>query len=274
MSSSPRAAAIDISCGHLIPATAHGAVGMYPAVVLSSDERLSARGNARPAHRLLCSPEVDDLAREQPGTVISEPWALIDSSYTRIEGVAIGFEEIAGATLRRAQRWLAAQAVAPANQVHLVIPTNWGNVRIARALDVAGHVGISAAPIRAALLLADALTSSFATWIHTVELSNKGAVVSLVRRDQRTLTVVASRVVLRVDPDDDTVDGFPARVIAVVFQLRDGHRPARSGSQEVLVCGVDARAIITEFDARRLLSFPVPAQALAEAATTLPIPLK
>ena len=274
MTSTLRAAAIDISCGHLIPATPHSTVGMYPAIVLSSDERLSRRGIARPAHRVLCSPDVDDLAREKPDSVISEPWALIDSAYTRIDGVAIAFEEVAGATLRRAKQWLSTQDGVSEKRVHLVIPSNWGNVRLSRALNVAAHVGLTATPVRASLLLADALTSSFAKWSYTVELSNKGAVVSLVRRQQRTLTVVASRVILRVDPDDDVMNGFPARVAAAVLRLRESHRPAHSGSQEVLVCGENSREVISECDSRRLLSFPVHAGALAEAATALPVPVE
>lgn len=269
-----RTAAIDISCGHLIPATLQGVVGMRPAVILSSDPRLSQRGVERPAHRVLCSPEVDDIARESPEAVITEPWALIDCAKTRIDGVAIDFEEIAGATLRRARRWLESQEGAAARQAHLIIPTSWGNVRIARAVSTASYVGIEATPVRAALLLSDALSSSFAKWNYTVELSNKGAAVTLIHRQQRTLTIISTRVVLRVDPDDDVIDGFAARVVDCIVGLRDGHRPAQDGSHEVLVCGQGARMIVSECDARRLLSFPVPAQAIAETAVTLPFPRK
>ena len=243
---------------------------MRPAVILSSDPSLTQRGIERPSHRVLCSPEVDDIASDNPDAVITEPWALIDSSRTRIDGVAIDFEEIAGATLRRACRWLDTQESVAARHVHLVIPTSWGNVRIARALSTAAYVGIEATPIRASLLLADALSSSFAKWNYTVELSNKGATVSLVQRQQRTLTIVSTRVVLRVDPDDDVIDGFASRVADSVIGLRERHRPAHRGSQEVLVCGQGSRTIIAECDARRLLSFPVPAQAIAETAAMLP----
>ncbi|HJE90434.1 MAG TPA: hypothetical protein K8V11_05445 [Dietzia timorensis] len=247
---------------------------MRPAVILSSDPRLSQRGVERPAHRVLCSPEVDDIARESPEAVITEPWALIDCAKTRIDGVAIDFEEIAGATLRRARRWLESQEGAAARQAHLIIPTSWGNVRIARAVSTASYVGIEATPVRAALLLSDALSSSFAKWNYTVELSNKGAAVTLIHRQQRTLTIISTRVVLRVDPDDDVIDGFAARVVDCIVGLRDGHRPAQDGSHEVLVCGQGARMIVSECDARRLLSFPVPAQAIAETAVTLPFPRK
>ena len=267
-------AAIDISCGHLIPATPQGVVGMRPAVILSSDPRLSQRGVERPAHRVLCSPQVDDIARETPDAVITEPWSLIDCAQTRIDGVAIDFEEIAGATLRRARRWLETQEAVAARRAHLIIPTSWGNVRIARALSTAAYARIEAIPVRAALLLSDALSSSFAKWNYTVELSNKGATVSLIHRRQRTLTIISTRVVLRVDPDDDVIDGFPARVVDSILRLRDGHRPSHKGSQEVLVCGQGARKIVAECDARRLLSFPVPAQAIAETAVTLPLPAK
>lgn len=267
-------AAIDISCGHLIPATPQCVVGMRPAVILSSDPRLSQTGVERPSHRVLCSPEVDDIAREEPDAVITEPWALVDCAQSRIDGVAIDFEEIAGATLLRARRWLETQDGVSARRAHLIIPTSWGNVRIARALSAATYASIEAIPVRAALLLSDALNSSFAKWNYTVELSNKGATVSLIQRQQRTLTINSTRVVLRVDPDDDRIDGFPSRVANSILGLRDGHRPAHKGSQEVLVCGQGAREIVAECDARRLLSFPVPAQAIAETAVRLPLPSK
>lgn len=264
-------AAIDISCGHLISATPHNVVGMRPAVILSSDSRLSQHGVERPAHRVLCSPEVDDIAREDPGSVIAEPWALIDWAKPPIDGVAIDFEELAGATLRRARRWLETQEGVAARQAHLIIPTSWGNVRIARALTTASYAGIKATPVRAGLLLSDALSSSFAKWNYTVELSRKGASVSLIHRQHRTVTIISTRVVLRVDPDDDVIDGFAARVVDSVLGLRGGHRPARKGSMEVLVCGQGARMIVAECDARRLLSFTVPAQAIAETAVALPV---
>lgn len=264
-------AAIDLSCGGLVVATHNEVVGMTQAVALTRDVEPANPGRTARGHRVWCGPEVDDLAREGANGVVDEPWALVDAPRVVVGGIALPFPEVGGAGFHRARRWLGERFVPESAETRLVIPSNWGAARRARARLAAAEVGLRTTSVRAALLMADALESSSVRWAYTVELTAKGAVVSLVHRERRTLSLVDTAFVLRTDPDDDDPDSFERRVQAAIGATRERHRSARSGSHEVLVRGRGAAALVDALDASgTMLGFRVPAGAVAEAAVGLP----
>jgi len=275
-------AAVDISCGGLVVATGEDLVGMRPCVAAATGK---AGEQARRAgfgdHRVWCAPEVDDLARAAETGVVDEPWALVDAPRVQVGGVALPFSEVGGATLHRARRWLGQRIDTGSMELRLIVPTNWGNVRIDKAERAAAAVGLAPTTFRAALFQADALSSSSVRWAYTVELSAKGAVVSLVHRERRTLSLVDTAFVLRVDPDhcpyDDALrdsagepGDFGLRVLTALRSIRERHRSARHGSSEILVRGSGAGPLVDLFDIASMPSFPVPSGAVAEAACSLP----
>lgn len=254
---------VDISAGGLAAATAGAGVRLGQAVMLRDDPQAAGLAEAATHGRVLCGPGVDALGAA-PG-VLREPWAGIDARYVELGGTTVPFGEAAGATLRRAADWIAADRGRPVDRIALVVPTHWGALRRAKAVKVAAAVGLAAQPVRAALPIADALTSSYARWSFVVERAGRGATVSLVERCETRLELRDCRYVLAVDPDDDRPGGGQdERILAALEELRRLHRSTRTGSVEVLVAGDGARRLIELCDRARVLSFPVPATVPAE----------
>lgn len=266
--------AIDVSCGHLTAATTATSAVLSQAVVCR-DHPAVAQLPAELHHctttgRLLCGKEVAALEGHAPEAILSEPWAYIDYPSVAVGKTQISFPEVARTTVFHAAQWCAQAMHAPVERCWLIVPTLWGQRRRARAVTIASTANLQVQPLRAALLLADALTSSYTRWTLVVELSARGAGIALVERHEHTVALVSTRWVLRVDPDDDVPGGgFSARILGALDQIRAAHRPTRSGSLEVVACGRGARDLVRRLDERRLLAFSVPAAAAAERAALL-----
>ena len=265
---------IDISCGRLTAATATASVVLSPAIMRRDHPaaaQLPPQLLRNPGTgRLLCGREVAAIAANSDGAVVAEPWAYIDYPVISVAGSAISFPEAARTTLVHAAEWFANTRNDAVDSIRLVVPTYWGQRRRDRAVDICSSMQITSHPVRAALLIADALTSSYARWNIVVELAARGASIALVERNDQTLSLISTRFVVAVDPDDDVPGGgYMDRILGAVDQVRAAHRPTRTGSLEVLVSGRGAHELVERFDQRRLLSFAVPAEAAAERAALL-----